>query len=101
MIAEEGPEEAARQLDVLVAHVQGAADRQGVTFLATDADKDGGKIILTAGAPSSSGDDEHRMLLAVREIMDAREPASHPDRRQPGVGLRRARSARTTAAPSR
>ena len=74
LIAEEGPEEAARQLDVLVTHVQGAVDRQGVTFLATDADKDGGKIILTAGAPSSSGDDEHRMLLAVREIMDDENP---------------------------
>ncbi len=59
---------------MLVTHVQGAADRQGVTFLATDADKDGGKIILTAGAPSSSGDDEHRMLLALREIMDAENP---------------------------
>ena len=70
----QGPDEAARQLDVLVTHVQGAADRQGVTFLATDADRDGGKIILTAGAPSSSGDDEHRMLLAVREIMDAENP---------------------------
>ncbi len=69
-----GPEEAARQLDVLVTHVQGAVDRQGVTFLATDADKDGGKIILTAGAPSTSGDDEQRMLLAVREIMDADNP---------------------------
>ena len=74
LIAEAGPEEAARQLDVLVTHVQGAVDRQGVTFLATDADKDGGKIILTAGAPSTSGDDEQRMLLAVREIMDAENP---------------------------
>jgi class 3 adenylate cyclase/tetratricopeptide (TPR) repeat protein len=74
LITREGPEEASRQLDVLVSHVQGAVDRQGVTFLATDADKDGGKIILTAGAPSSSGDDEHRMLLAVREIMDAANP---------------------------
>ena len=42
-----------------------------VTFLATDVDHDGGKIILTAGAPSTSGDDEHRMLLCVREVMDA------------------------------
>jgi class 3 adenylate cyclase/tetratricopeptide (TPR) repeat protein len=74
LVTEQGPEEAARQLDVLVTHVQGAADRQGVTFLATDADKDGGKIILTAGAPLSSGDDEHRMLLAVREVMDAHNP---------------------------
>jgi class 3 adenylate cyclase/tetratricopeptide (TPR) repeat protein len=74
LIAEKGPAEAARQLDVLVRNVQHAIDRQGVTFLATDADRDGGKIILTAGAPSSSGDDEHRMLLAVREIMDAENP---------------------------
>ena len=74
LIAEEGPKEAARQLDVLVTHVQDAVDRHGVTFLATDADKDGGKIILTAGAPLSSGDDEHRMLLSVREIMDAENP---------------------------
>jgi class 3 adenylate cyclase/tetratricopeptide (TPR) repeat protein len=74
LIVEEGPEEAARQLDVLVTHVQGAVDRHGVTFLATDADKDGGKIILTAGAPLSSGDDEQRMLLAVREIMDCENP---------------------------
>jgi class 3 adenylate cyclase/tetratricopeptide (TPR) repeat protein len=76
LIAEKGPKESARQLDVLVTHVQGAVDRQGVTFLATDADKDGGKIILTAGAPLSSGEDEHRMLLAVREIMDAENPLS-------------------------
>ena len=33
-----------------------------------------GKIILSAGAPATSGDDEHRMLLAVREIMDAGAP---------------------------
>ena len=67
----EGPAETARQLEALVSTVQTAADRQGVTFLATDADRDGGKLILTAGAPSTSGDDEDRMLLAVREIADA------------------------------
>ncbi len=54
--------------------MQRAVERQEVTFLATDADRDGGKIILTAGAPATSGDDEHRMLLAVREIMDAGVP---------------------------
>ena len=42
-----------------------------MTFLATDVDHDGGKIILTAGAPSTLGDDEHRMLLTLREVMDA------------------------------
>ncbi len=71
LMRERGPEETARRLGALVTNVQRAVDRQGVTFLATDVDRDGGKVILTAGAPSSSGDDEHRMLLAVREIMDA------------------------------
>ena len=71
LVATEGPAEAADQLDELVRTVQRAADRNLVTFLATDVDHDGGKIILTAGAPSIQGDDEHRMLLALREVMDA------------------------------
>ena len=59
-----GPPRRPRQLDELVRTVQEAADRNQVTFLATDVDHDGGKIILTAGAPSTLGDDEHRMLCA-------------------------------------
>ncbi len=74
LIERVGPTETADQLDALVSHVQRAVERQEITFLATDADQDGGKIILTAGAPSTSGDDEHHMLLAVREIMDAHGP---------------------------
>ena len=71
LIRELGPAVAADQLDELVQNVQAAVERNDVTFLATDVDHDGGKIILTAGAPSTSGDDEHRMLLCVREIMDS------------------------------
>ena len=74
MIGNEGPEVTADRLDALVTITQRAVERQEVTFLGTDADRDGGKIILTAGAPATSGDDEHRMLLAVREIMDAGVP---------------------------
>ena len=74
MISRAGPEETASRLDALVTIVQRAVERQEVTFLATDVDRDGGKIILSAGAPATSGDDEHRMLLAVREIMDAGAP---------------------------
>ncbi len=74
IIEQSGPAEAAERLHLLVSAVQRAVERQEVTFLATDADKDGGKIILTAGAPSTSGDDEHHMLLAVREIMDDHGP---------------------------
>ncbi|MGD0944110.1 MAG: adenylate/guanylate cyclase domain-containing protein [Acidimicrobiales bacterium] len=74
LIQRTGPAETAEQLDRLVTDVQRAVDRQQVTFLATDIDRDGGKIILTSGAPSTFGDDEHRMLLALREVMDAGGP---------------------------
>ena len=60
----------ADDLQALVSDVQEAADAQGVCFLATDVDADGGKLILTAGAPSVSGNDEERMLLALRAIAD-------------------------------
>jgi len=72
LIESSGPEKLAHLLDGLVSGVQRSADRQGVAFLGTDIDRDGGKIILTAGAPSSSGGDEHRMLLVLREVMDLR-----------------------------
>jgi class 3 adenylate cyclase/tetratricopeptide (TPR) repeat protein len=74
LIREHGGEEAAARLDALVSSVQRAVDRQGVAFLASDVDLDGGKIILAAGAPSASEDDERRMLLALRELLDG-EPA--------------------------
>jgi class 3 adenylate cyclase/tetratricopeptide (TPR) repeat protein len=74
MVRHEGPQVTADRLDALVTITQRAVERQEVTFLGTDADRDGGKIILVAGAPATSGDDEHRMLLAVREIMDAKAP---------------------------
>jgi tetratricopeptide (TPR) repeat protein len=43
-----------------------------VSFLASDVDHDGGKLILTAGAPKVTGDDEERMLLALRKIVEAK-----------------------------
>ncbi|HXW33599.1 MAG TPA: adenylate/guanylate cyclase domain-containing protein, partial [Acidimicrobiales bacterium] len=70
MITELGPASTASELDTLMREVQHSADRHGVAFLGTDIDGNGGKIILTAGAPSTSGDDEHRMLLCLSEILD-------------------------------
>ena len=70
LIAERGAEACAKALDDLVSAVQSAADHHGICVLGTDVDKDGGKIILTAGAPTSSGNDEERMLLALRQIME-------------------------------
>ena len=70
-LAREGLEAAASELDELVRNVQQAVDERQVTFLATDITADGGKIILTAGAPSVTGNDEEQMLLALRAVVAA------------------------------
>ena len=89
MFAESGADAVADYLDHLVTDVQEAVDAQDITFLGTDIDHDGGKVILVAGAPSTSGDDEHRMLLAVRQIIDRdRSPAVRIGVNQ-GAGVRR------------
>jgi class 3 adenylate cyclase len=69
MIELDGSAVFAEALDELVRDVQDAVDEQGVCFLGTDVDKDGGKIILTAGAPISTENDEERMLIAGLRIM--------------------------------
>ncbi len=74
IIATEGPEAAADALDVLVRAVQAAADEHRVTFLESDIDRDGGRIILVSGAPQTFGDDEERMLRTVRALVDAGLP---------------------------
>jgi class 3 adenylate cyclase/tetratricopeptide (TPR) repeat protein len=66
-----GPREAAVVLETLVSGVQEAADRHDVAFLSSDIDRDGGKIILTAGVPLAAEDAEDRMLRTAREIVDA------------------------------
>ena len=72
LIAEHGADAASTALDELIAVVQEAADELQVCFLGSDIDEGGGKLILTAGAPRAHGDDEERMLLALRRIIDAR-----------------------------
>jgi len=70
LIQQLGADACADALDALVSDIQRAADRNGVCFLGSDVDRDGGKIILTAGVPTASGSDEERMLLTLREIVD-------------------------------
>ncbi|MGQ0849295.1 MAG: ATP-binding protein, partial [Actinomycetota bacterium] len=67
-VSEGGAARAAAVLDRLVRAVQEAVDARGVTFLATDIAPDGGKMILTAGVPQITGNDEEQMLLALRRI---------------------------------
>jgi class 3 adenylate cyclase/predicted ATPase len=71
LMEREGPERMAEMLEEFVTVVQEATERHEVTFLYSDIDADGGKILLVAGAPSARGDDEERMLRALRRILDA------------------------------
>ena len=45
-----------------------------MTFLETDIDKDGFKVMLVSGAPRTRGHDEERMLRTVRSVVDAGVP---------------------------
>jgi class 3 adenylate cyclase/tetratricopeptide (TPR) repeat protein len=69
-IARDGPAATAEALDTMIRTAQDGADRNGVTFLGTDVDAGGGKVLLAAGAPTSGGNDEERMLLALRDIIE-------------------------------
>jgi class 3 adenylate cyclase/tetratricopeptide (TPR) repeat protein len=66
-----GPAGVADALERLISTVQHSVDAEGVTFLATDIDADGGKVILASGVPAAREDDEGRMLRAARAILDS------------------------------
>lgn len=67
-LAERGADATAEALHEVVSAVQLAADAEAVTFLASDIDENGGKIILTAGVPVARDDDEGRVLRAACHI---------------------------------
>jgi hypothetical protein len=52
-------------VDEVLRNVQEATAAHEVSFLDTDVDVNGGKILLVGGAPSSAGDDTDRLLTAV------------------------------------
>lgn len=68
LCADRGPGVLADALHALVCTVQQSADEQRVTFMASDVDEDGGKLILATGLPISGEDDERRMLRAVHKV---------------------------------
>ena len=74
LIAEHGPGKAASALERVVDAVVKAAEEHEVAFLTSDIDADGGKLILAAGAPKVSGNDEEHMLLALRKIVETELP---------------------------
>lgn len=71
LLADAGPDVAGEALEELIVTVQIAADEHGVCFLETDVDRDGGRVVLVAGAPQTAGDDEERLLRTVRAVADA------------------------------
>ena len=71
LLAKGGPEAVSEPLAELGALVGRLTSELGITWLESDIDVDGGKLYLTAGAPSSTGADEEGMLRALRAILDA------------------------------
>lgn len=79
LLARLGPTGFAAALGERIRSIQEAAARYEVSFNVTDVSKGAVKVLLSAGAPSTTGHDEEQTLRVVREVMD-----------QPGVILLRA-----------
>jgi class 3 adenylate cyclase/tetratricopeptide (TPR) repeat protein len=76
LIEERGPDGLLERLDEIAGVVDRASATYGVTWVDSDIDVAAVKLYLTAGAPSSTGDDAEGMLRAVREIIDGCPRAS-------------------------
>ena len=70
LLAAEGHDAVLAKLDALAAIVGETTAELGLTWLESDIDVGGGKLYLVAGAPSSTGADEERMLRALRTVID-------------------------------
>jgi tetratricopeptide (TPR) repeat protein len=57
-------------LDHVIATLQAAAAANEVTYLQADIGPDGGKVLLSAGAPRRVGRDEDRMIATLRAALD-------------------------------
>ncbi len=85
LLAREGADETAEAFEEIVVSAQRIAAEHGVTFLETDIDSDGVKMILVAGAPQTEGEDEERLLRTALGIADG------PGRLPLRIGLSRGR----------
>ncbi len=71
VLEEQGPAALLGRLDEVAGAVDRASDTYGVTWLESDIDLGAVKLYLTAGAPSTTGDDAEGMLRALRDVIDA------------------------------
>ena len=69
LLTAHGAEAMAALLQPVISAAQDAAHANDVTFLGTDINADGGKIMLVAGAPRSTRRDETHLLQAVRAVL--------------------------------
>ena len=83
LLAEHGAGALTDALDEAVRTVQHATSANDVTFFETDLDADGFKVMLTAGAPRTAGNDEERMLRTARQVVET------PTRLAAKVGVNR------------
>ncbi len=70
LLTTEGPDVVNERLQALATATREAADKFGVFWLASDVYAGGGKIILTAGAPRSTGQDEDAAVRAARALIE-------------------------------
>jgi class 3 adenylate cyclase/tetratricopeptide (TPR) repeat protein len=70
LLAAEGSDAVQERLQALATAARDAAERHGVFWLASDVYAGGGKIILTAGAPRSTGRDEDAAVRTARELVE-------------------------------
>ena len=69
LLEERGPGRLAAAVDELVRNVQDSVSRHGVSLHESDVDVEGGKLMLLAGAPLSTGDDVDHLVSAVRLVV--------------------------------
>jgi class 3 adenylate cyclase/tetratricopeptide (TPR) repeat protein len=69
LLATEGAEATGVRLSQIIERAQQAALQHRVTFLEWDIAADGGKVILLGGLPIAHGNDEERVLRAVKDVV--------------------------------
>jgi class 3 adenylate cyclase/tetratricopeptide (TPR) repeat protein len=74
LLGRDGPEEVAGALATTLSAIERTGLEYGVSFFDTDIYVGGGKLMLMAGAPASTGADEERMLRAMRAVLDGGLP---------------------------
>ena len=70
LLEELGPQGLGEGLDARIRQIEEAALQFEVPFYESDVGKSSIKALLTAGAPSSTGHDEERMLRTLRTVME-------------------------------